>query len=71
VYHMFAWCPRRPEEAMGTPGTGATNDCEPPTFSTQLCAEDQTLQEQPVLLTAEPSLQTSKINTYKKGSGQL
>lgn len=24
VHHMCAWCPQRPEEGDGSPGTGAT-----------------------------------------------
>lgn len=30
VYFMSAWCPKRPEEGIGFPGTGVKDDCEPP-----------------------------------------
>ena len=44
------------EEVIGSPGTGITDDCGPPCG----CWESKLgpLQEQPVLLTAEPSLQS-------------
>ena len=44
-----------PEESVGTPVTGITHICEPPCA----CWESNLgpVEEQPVLLTAEPSLQ--------------
>lgn len=30
VYYVHAWCPRRPEEGVRSPGTGVTGGCEPP-----------------------------------------
>jgi hypothetical protein len=41
--------PQRPETSYGSLGTGVTDGCEPPTPSP--------LEEQPVLLPTEPSLQ--------------
>lgn len=29
VYYVHAWCPRRPEEGVRSPGTGVTGGCEP------------------------------------------
>lgn len=29
MYHMHAWCLQRPEEGIGSPGTGVTNSSEP------------------------------------------
>lgn len=29
VCHVHAWCPWRPEEGAGSPGTGVTGICEP------------------------------------------
>ena len=28
VYHMYAWCQWRPEEGIGSPGTGVLDGCE-------------------------------------------
>lgn len=49
-------CPQTPEESVGSPGTGATEACEPPSE----CWEQNPgpLKEQLVPLTAEPSPQT-------------
>jgi hypothetical protein len=30
VYHVRAWCLRRPEESLGFPGTAVTDACESP-----------------------------------------
>jgi hypothetical protein len=30
MYHTCAWCPPRSEEGTGVPGTGVTDNCEPP-----------------------------------------
>jgi hypothetical protein len=53
--HTCAWCPRRSEEGIVSPGTGVTASCEP------LCdywkSNLDCLQEQPELLTIAPSLQ--------------
>jgi hypothetical protein len=32
VYHMHAWYPRSPEEAISFPGTGVTDRCKPPWY---------------------------------------
>jgi hypothetical protein len=47
--------PQRPEEGSETPGTGVTGGCEPPWGCWEL--NTGPLEEQPVLLTTEPSLQ--------------
>lgn len=28
VYHVYGWYPERPEEGMGSTGTGVTYDCK-------------------------------------------
>jgi hypothetical protein len=28
AYHLCCWCPQRPEEGVGFPGTGGTDSCE-------------------------------------------
>lgn len=30
VCHQSAWCPLWPENSIGSPGTGITDNCEPP-----------------------------------------
>lgn len=57
VYHMNAWCPWRSKEGTGSPGTGVINGYEPPYWCWEL--KPSPLQEQHVLLIAEPSLQPS------------
>lgn len=53
VYHICAWCSRRPEEGIGFPGLDLQT-----VVSHQTGAETQTpLEEQPVLVTSQSSLQ--------------
>ena len=62
VYHMHACCPWSAEEDIGSPGTELKDCWELPCG----CWESSTLgllEEQPVLLTTEPSLQPP--NTFK------
>ena len=49
VYHIHAWYLKRPVKGTGSPGTGVIDSCDPP--------KPGPLQEQGVLLTAEPPLQ--------------
>lgn len=55
VHYMSVWCPRRPEEGIGSPGTGVTDDWESPCG----CWESNPvpLVEQQVFLTAQLPLQ--------------
>jgi hypothetical protein len=50
VYHVHASCPQNSEEGIRLPGAGVTNSCELPYGYLKL-----NLEEQPVLLTTEPS----------------
>lgn len=54
VHHMLAWCLRKSEEAFKGPRTGVTNACEPWYGCWELSPG---LQEQLMLLTADPSHQ--------------
>ena len=56
VQHVHAWCLWKPEEGFRSPGAGVIGSYEPTTL---LFWDSNTglLQEQQVLLTAEPSLQ--------------
>jgi hypothetical protein len=51
VHHMCVYCPQRPEEGVRVPKTGVTDSCEG--WDSNL----DPLDKQPVLVTAEPSLQ--------------
>lgn len=55
VYHLWAWCPQRPEGGIGFPGVGVTNSCH------ALCGYWDSilssLQEQFMDLIVKPSLQ--------------
>ena len=56
MYYIGAWCPLRPDEGIGSPGTRVTDSCELP----HGCWKSNmgSLKEQPVLaLNAEPPLQ--------------
>jgi hypothetical protein len=53
VYHLHAWCAWKPEEAIRSPGKDATDSCELSFW----CWNLGPLEELPVPLTAEPSLQ--------------
>ena len=53
---MHAWCLRKPEKGIGFPGTGVTDGREPPCGCWGLNLGP--LEEQPVLLIAEPPLQS-------------
>jgi len=55
VHPVCAWCLRRSEEGIRSPGTGDKEGCEPPCGFWELNLGP--LQEQQVLLTTEPSLQ--------------
>ncbi|KAL6067169.1 hypothetical protein STEG23_015995 [Scotinomys teguina] len=52
--------PKRPEEATLSPGIGITDSCDPPCGCQEL--DPGPLEEQPVLLTAEPFLHYKNIN---------
>lgn len=54
VHHMWTWGSRR-SEGVRIPGTGVTEDCEPPRGWEQ--SNPGPRQKQPVLLTVEPCLQ--------------
>ena len=56
---MCAWCAWRPEEGAGSFGTGVTDDGEPPCGCWM--PNLGPLEEQPVLLTSEPSLQALNV----------
>jgi hypothetical protein len=60
MYYVHSWCLQRPEEDAGSSGTGVMNGCDPPCG----CQEWNSgpLEEQPVLLTSEPSLQPGSSN---------
>ena len=55
--HIRAWCLQRSEEGVGSPRTGVIDGCEPPCRCQEL--NSGLLEEQPVLLTTKPSLQSS------------
>ena len=55
VYHVCAWCLRRSEDGIRSPGTGVKSGCESPCGCWVLKLGP--LQEQHVLLSTEPSLQ--------------
>lgn len=58
VHHVSACIPQRPQEGIGSPGTGITEGCKMPCG----CSESNLglLEKQPVFLTAWPSLQPQK-----------
>ena len=56
VHHVCAWCLWRSEDDVGSSGAGDTSVCEVP------CECRDSNQEQPVLSTAEPSLQVPYLN---------
>ena len=60
VYHVFAWHILRPEEDIRFSGTEVTGKYASPSKVRNLNLD--ILQEQPVLLTAEPSL--SSFNNF-------
>jgi hypothetical protein len=59
MYHVGAWYPQRSEEVTGHPRNGVMHGCELPCG----CCKRNLgpLQEQQVLLTAEPSLQSPAL----------
>lgn len=52
VHHLCVWWPRRPEEAIGSPGTGVTDSCKPPSK-----LEIKSRFDPASALTTDPSLQ--------------
>ena len=56
-------CPQRPEEGIGSPGTEVTDNCKPPCGCWEL--NSGLLEDQPVLSTAEPSLQSETPEVQK------
>jgi hypothetical protein len=56
LHHMCVWCLQRLEEGIGCPGSVVTSSCEP------LCgfweSNSGPLEDQPVLICAEPFLQS-------------
>ena len=75
VYHIHDCCPQRPEEGIGSPGTRATYCCQPLCGCWEL--KLGSLEEQPMLLAADLSLQTPVVifwdrvcdGLYMLGSG--
>lgn len=57
---MHTWCSQRPEEGVISSGTGVTGGYDPPCEHWEL--KHSLLQEQQVLLTAEPSFQLLHIS---------
>lgn len=55
VYHLHAWCSKRPEEGIVFPGTEITDSCEQPCGCWQ--SNPDPPEEQPVLLTADSFFQ--------------
>ena len=58
LYTMCVYCPLKPEEGVRTSGTGVMDGCRLPCGCWEL--NSGPLEEQPVLLTTEPSLQPQK-----------
>lgn len=54
VYHIYAWCPRRPKEGLRTHGPGVTDSYDLSCGCWK--SNPGPVDEEPVLLTAEPSL---------------
>jgi hypothetical protein len=52
VHHMHAWCPQRPEEGIGSPGTGVTMWLLAAMLV--LRTKPRHPEEQPMLFAAEP-----------------
>jgi hypothetical protein len=52
VYHLHAWCLRRPEEGVGSPETGVTEGCKLLFGWREL--NPGLLEEQPVLFPTRP-----------------
>lgn len=61
VHHMPSWCPQKSE--VRSPGIGVMDDCQLLYGFCEL--KPGLLQEQQVLLTAEPSLHSSHIFSFK------
>jgi hypothetical protein len=57
VYHIWVWCPWRPEEDIGFPESEVTVGCAPLGGHWECNSGPLPLLEQWVLLTTEPSLQ--------------
>lgn len=53
VYHLHAWSPQRPEESLRSPGTEVRETAVSHHVGARM--EPRCVEEQPVLLTAEPS----------------
>ena len=62
VHHLHAWCVYRPERGNWIPGTGVLDDCETPCGYWEL--NPGSLEQQPVLLTAKPSLHPHENNYF-------
>lgn len=60
---MHAWCLQRPEEAIGSPETEVT-DGEGCAIKGALGLKPSPLEEQPMLLSTEPSLQPLNLAFY-------
>jgi len=62
LYLMCTWCPQRPEEGIGVPRATVTDGYKPPCG----CWESNLspLEEQPVLLTFELSLQLPVSSSF-------
>lgn len=61
ILHIGMWYPQRPKEHAASSGTGVPDHCERPCGSWELNADP--LEEQQVLLTAEPPLYPIFVNS--------
>lgn len=57
---VCAWCPKRPEEDIRSPGIRIPNDCEPPLGARNQSGSSGRAPS--TVLTTEPSLQKLKHN---------
>lgn len=67
MHHMRAWYPRKPEEGVGSPGTGVKNSCKPPMW-VQTTKPPVSYKKKKNFLTSEPSLQPPGPLFFLKGA---
>lgn len=65
VYHVCAFRSQRPKEGRGSPRTGVAGGCQPPCRCLELNPESKPLEENPVLLTTEPSHHPQALAIFK------